>query len=150
MLWSRSAIFDGEDPGVGGSNIRHDLAGGASLLSAEPIQRRVLCHHRRDRGAEVTLQRDQCVRGVLDRIVQHRRAQHLVVDLPGFLKPGEYRGDRYRMGDVWMTAEARLALMAPCRDIARMPEQLNVGAWPKRQDYLAEFPGQMAPGSVCT
>jgi hypothetical protein len=43
------------------------------------------------------------------------------------------------MGDVRVTAEARLTLMAPCRDIARMPEQLDVGARPKCQDYLAEF-----------
>jgi hypothetical protein len=34
------------------------------------------------------------------------------------------------MGDVRVTAEARLALMAPRRYIARMPEQLDVGAWP--------------------
>jgi hypothetical protein len=68
---------------------------------------------------------------------------------PGLLKPGEYRRDRHRMGDVRMTAEAPLALMAPCRYIARMPEQLDIGAWPKCQDYLAEFLDQMAPGSIC-
>jgi hypothetical protein len=82
--------------------------------------------------------------------VEHRRAQHLIVDIPGLLKPGEYRRDRHRMGDVRVTAEARLALMAPRRDIARMPDQLDVGAWPKRQDYLAEFLDQVAPRSICT
>jgi hypothetical protein len=54
------------------------------------------------------------------------------------------------MGDVRVTAEALLALMTPCRYIARMPEQLDVGAWPKCQDYRAEFLDQVTPRPICT
>jgi len=84
--------------------------------------------------------------GVLDRVVQHRRAQRLIIDLDDLLEPGEDRRDRYRMGDVRVFTVACLALMAPRRDIAGPPDQLHVGAWPGGHDDLAEIRYEPAPG----
>jgi hypothetical protein len=77
----------------------------------------VLSCHRRDPGTELAPQRGQRVRGVLDSIVQDRRAQHLIVDLARFVEPREDGRDRYRVANVRITAAAHLALMAPSRDI---------------------------------
>src|SRR5207249_2773650 len=57
-------------------------------------------------------------------------AYHLIVDLAGLIEPGQDRRDRYRMGDVRVTAMAHLTLMAPGRDFTGPPNQLHVGARP--------------------
>jgi hypothetical protein len=134
----------GDDPGIGGRYRRHQLGDLASWSPAEAIERHVLGHHRRDSGAELAPQRGQRVRGVLDRVVQDRRAQRLIVDVTGIVEPGEDRRDRYRMGDVRIAAPAHLALMAPGRDLEGPLDQFGVSAWPRGQDDLAEFRDQAA------
>jgi hypothetical protein len=50
------------------------------------------------------------------------------------------------MGDVRVTAAAFLTLVAPCRDIVRPPEQLDVGVRLDSQEGLAEFRDGLASG----
>jgi hypothetical protein len=96
----------GDNPGIGGPYHRHHLRHLAFLPPAEAIERRNLRHHQRDLGAEVPLEGGQRVRGVLDRVVQDRRAQGRIVDNIDIVKPGHDPGDRYRTGDVRITAVA--------------------------------------------
>lgn len=83
------------DPGVGGAHRRHRLRHFAPLVSADVAKRHVPGHHRRDFRAELAPQLGKRARGVLDRVMQYRRAQRLVVGA----KPGQDRRDRRRMGD---------------------------------------------------
>jgi hypothetical protein len=96
-----------DDPGIGRPYPRHHPA---FLLPVEAIERHDLCHQLRDLGAEVPLQGGQRVRRGLHSVVQDRRAQGRIIDI---MKPGQDPGDRYRMGDVRITAVASLALMIP-------------------------------------
>jgi hypothetical protein len=84
----------GDNPGIGGPYHRHHLAHLAFLLPVEAIERPDLCHHQRDLSAEVPLEGGQRVRGVLDRVVQDRRAQGRIVDNIDIMKPGQDPGDR--------------------------------------------------------
>ena len=60
--------------------------------------------------------------------MQDRRAQRLIIDPYGIAKSGENRRDRHRVGDVRITAQAQLALMAPGRDITGPLDQLSIDA----------------------
>jgi len=71
----------GDDPGIGRRQHRHHLGQLTSLPPPEAVERCVLCHHLRDSGAEAAPQRGPRGPSVLDRVVQQRRAQRLIIDL---------------------------------------------------------------------
>jgi hypothetical protein len=78
--------------------------------------------------------------------VQDRRSQRLIIELSDIVKPGEDRRDRYRVGDVRITAQAQLTLMTAGRDITCSFDELSIGARPHFQDDLAEFRDEAIPG----
>jgi hypothetical protein len=104
--------------------------------SADVVKRRDPGHYLGRPCAEVASQLGQRIRGVIYRVVQYRRAQHLVVCGD---KLSENRRDRSWMGYIRVTAIAFLILMTPGRDVVGAAEQFDIGVRPDSQDGLAEF-----------
>jgi hypothetical protein len=148
MLCSLVGQLRGDNPGISGHHRGRCPGHLACRLPAEAIKRHVPGYHRSDPRAELASQRGQRVRGVLDRIVQDRCAQRLVIDLADVVKPGEDQCDRYRVGDVRVAAPAHLALVAPARDLAGPFDQVGVSVRPGGQDDLADLCGQVIPGGA--
>lgn len=121
-----------------------------SRSAAEVIERHDLCHHQCDLGAEVAFEGGQCVRGVLDCVVQDGRAQGRVVDNVGILKPGQDPGDRYRMSDIRITAVAFPAVVAPGSDGAGSFDQFRVSTRSCGLDDLARLRDQTTSGCTRT
>ena len=125
--------LDRKNPGVGALHGGHHL-GHPAPSALDLVQRGRSRHQSRHPGTELAAQCGQRVRGVLDRVVQHCRAKHLVIRA-GL---GQDRGDSQRMGDVRVTAPARLAPMPGCRHVIGPLDAFDVGIGPGNPENLAQ------------
>ena len=128
--------LDDQDPDVarhGDDHLAHGLGGGG-LAVLDLVQLGHPVDQRRHVVAELAAQFRQRVGGVLDRVVQQRRADGLVVHA----QLGQDRGHRERVGDVGVAAQALLAGVPAGGHLVRALDEPDVGLGVGRPHRLGQ------------
>jgi hypothetical protein len=94
-------------------------------------------HQGRDLGAELAAQVSNRVAGDLDRVVQQRRAQHLVIRG----QPGQDGRDGQRVRDVRVTAQAGLPVMPGRRHVVGPADEVSISVRPGDPAWTAARSG---------